>query len=298
MIVNDRADVALVSEADGVHLGQKDLAPEQVRALCGDRLVIGWSTHAAAEIERAAALPVDYCGLGPVFDTATKGLAGTGPRPPPRRAPASVEADVRDRRHHARERRVGDGRRRGAHRGVERDLRRRRTRAPPPARCARSSHERRRASPVPPSSSLFLGWQLVMAAIGLRTRPRRSRRGRGSARSSRRNTSASTASLDWIELYRAIEKRVPEGAIVGVLLPADDATFGAFYQVVPLALSEARDPDDPGPARRRSWRGSRSAARKLPRPSYIVDLESGFHLPRGVSRVADGRDFTLWRIDP
>ena len=80
VIVNDRAYVALVAEADGVHLGQHDLAPGQVRALCGDRLLVGWSTHSAAEIERAAGLPVDYCGLGPVFDTATKGLAGRGLR--------------------------------------------------------------------------------------------------------------------------------------------------------------------------------------------------------------------------
>jgi thiamine-phosphate pyrophosphorylase len=78
VIVNDRADVALVAGADGVHLGQKDLSPDHVRTLAGDRLVLGWSTHGAADLDRAAALPVDYCGLGPVFDTATKGLEGRG----------------------------------------------------------------------------------------------------------------------------------------------------------------------------------------------------------------------------
>lgn len=78
VIVNNRPDVALVAGAHGVHLGQTDLPPEGIRALCGERLLIGWSTHAAAEIEAASALPVDYCGLGPVFDTSTKGLLGRG----------------------------------------------------------------------------------------------------------------------------------------------------------------------------------------------------------------------------
>jgi thiamine-phosphate pyrophosphorylase len=80
LIVNDRPDVAAIAGADGVHLGQADLDPTAVRATFGERMVIGLSTHARAELERAGEAPVDYCGLGPVFDTATKGLAGSGLR--------------------------------------------------------------------------------------------------------------------------------------------------------------------------------------------------------------------------
>jgi thiamine-phosphate pyrophosphorylase len=78
VIVNDRADVALASGADGVHLGQADLSSRDVRMIGGRHLLIGLSTHGRAEIEHAEELPVDYCGLGPVFDTATKGLEGKG----------------------------------------------------------------------------------------------------------------------------------------------------------------------------------------------------------------------------
>jgi thiamine-phosphate pyrophosphorylase len=78
VIVNDRADVALAAGAEGVHLGQSDLAPADVRAFCGDRLIVGWSAHSPLDLDRAASLPVDYCGLGPVFDSATKGLPGRG----------------------------------------------------------------------------------------------------------------------------------------------------------------------------------------------------------------------------
>jgi len=73
LIVNDRPDVALLSEADGVHLGQEDLPPPEVREVVGSRLIIGWSTHSAEQAEKAARLPVDYVGVGPVAPTATKG---------------------------------------------------------------------------------------------------------------------------------------------------------------------------------------------------------------------------------
>jgi len=70
-IVNDRPDVALLCGADGVHVGQDDLPPGEVRALVGDRLVIGLSTHAPAEVDAAPAA-VDYLGVGPVHATPTK----------------------------------------------------------------------------------------------------------------------------------------------------------------------------------------------------------------------------------
>jgi thiamine-phosphate diphosphorylase len=72
-VVNDRPDVALLARADGVHLGQDDLPPEAVREMVGPDLVIGWSTHSLEQARRAARLPVDYVGVGPVHQTATKG---------------------------------------------------------------------------------------------------------------------------------------------------------------------------------------------------------------------------------
>jgi len=80
LIINDRPDVAFLSEADGVHLGQEDLPPEEVRKLTGPDLIIGWSIHSAEQAAHAAELPVDYIGVGPVAATATKGYAeGKGP---------------------------------------------------------------------------------------------------------------------------------------------------------------------------------------------------------------------------
>jgi thiamine-phosphate pyrophosphorylase len=72
VIVNDRADVALCAGADGVHLGQDDIPPEEARRLLGDAAVIGFSTHTLEQALRARALPVDYVAIGPLFATATK----------------------------------------------------------------------------------------------------------------------------------------------------------------------------------------------------------------------------------
>ncbi len=72
VIINDRADIALLAGADGVHLGQQDLAPEHARRLLGPRAIIGYSTHSIEQTERAADMPVDYVAFGPVFNTSTK----------------------------------------------------------------------------------------------------------------------------------------------------------------------------------------------------------------------------------
>ena len=70
-IVNDRADIAKLLGA-GLHLGQHDLAPADARALLGDEPVIGYSSHNAAQLREAAAEPVDYVALGPIFSTLSK----------------------------------------------------------------------------------------------------------------------------------------------------------------------------------------------------------------------------------
>jgi thiamine-phosphate diphosphorylase len=71
-VMNDRFDLALAVEADGVHLGQEDLPPDDVRRVAGDALALGRSTHEPGEWQRAAKEPVDYVAFGPVFGTASK----------------------------------------------------------------------------------------------------------------------------------------------------------------------------------------------------------------------------------
>ena len=71
LIVNDRIDVALAADADGVHLGQTDLPIAQARRISGD-LWIGVSTHDVAQVRAACAAGADYLGFGPVFATTTK----------------------------------------------------------------------------------------------------------------------------------------------------------------------------------------------------------------------------------
>jgi thiamine-phosphate pyrophosphorylase len=72
LIVNDRADVARLVGAAGVHVGQDDLSPAAVRAIMGRHAVVGFSTHTEIQIDAAVAEPVSYIAIGPVFATATK----------------------------------------------------------------------------------------------------------------------------------------------------------------------------------------------------------------------------------
>jgi len=71
-IVNDHPDLALMVEADGVHLGQDDYPPEAVRNLVGDDMLIGVSTHSPSQAEEAIRQGADYIGVGPLFRTFTK----------------------------------------------------------------------------------------------------------------------------------------------------------------------------------------------------------------------------------
>jgi thiamine-phosphate pyrophosphorylase len=82
LIINDRIDVALAADADGVHLGQTDLPLAEARRIAPD-LWIGVSTHNLAQVQAACEAGADYLGFGPVFATTTKanpdpvaGLAG------------------------------------------------------------------------------------------------------------------------------------------------------------------------------------------------------------------------------
>lgn len=71
-IINDNIDLALLVEADGVHVGQDDLPVAAVRRLVGENMAIGLSTHSAEEAKAAQTQGADYIGVGPIFATQTK----------------------------------------------------------------------------------------------------------------------------------------------------------------------------------------------------------------------------------
>ena len=78
-IVNDNVDIALLVDADGVHLGQEDMHPDDVRKLIGDNKIIGLSTHSEKQGMEAYKNPnVDYIGVGPIFPTTTKDTTPVG----------------------------------------------------------------------------------------------------------------------------------------------------------------------------------------------------------------------------
>jgi thiamine-phosphate pyrophosphorylase len=71
-IVNDDPDLARSCDADGVHVGQDDLAAEEARTLLGPDAIIGLSTHSEEQIAATARAPVDYISVGPIWETPTK----------------------------------------------------------------------------------------------------------------------------------------------------------------------------------------------------------------------------------
>ena len=72
LLINDRLDVALASEADGVHIGQSDMAYRDARALLGPDALIGLSVETPEQAAEAESSDCDYLGVGPIFPTATK----------------------------------------------------------------------------------------------------------------------------------------------------------------------------------------------------------------------------------
>jgi len=79
LIINDRFDICLAVQAEGVHLGQDDVTPEAARAVLdrvqtkeGECRIVGFSTHNLAQIEEADSMPIDYLAVGPVFATGSK----------------------------------------------------------------------------------------------------------------------------------------------------------------------------------------------------------------------------------
>jgi len=72
LIMNDRADLCLAAEFDGVHVGQDDLSPESVRAIIGLECWLGVSTHSPEQLREADLTSADYIAIGPVFSTSSK----------------------------------------------------------------------------------------------------------------------------------------------------------------------------------------------------------------------------------
>lgn len=75
-IINDKVDIAIACHADGVHVGQEDMAASDVRKRVGDQMMIGVSAHTVEEALEAVRNGADYLGLGAVFSTSTKTDAG------------------------------------------------------------------------------------------------------------------------------------------------------------------------------------------------------------------------------
>ncbi len=72
LLINDRVDVAVAVEADGVHLGHQSMPPEAVRSIVGNRMLVGVSTHSLKEAIDAEKNGADFITFGPVFETPSK----------------------------------------------------------------------------------------------------------------------------------------------------------------------------------------------------------------------------------
>ena len=81
LVMNDRADLCLAAEFDGVHVGQDDLSPESVRRIIGPDRWLGVSTHNSSQLQAADRTSADYLAIGPVFLYVEQREAGSGGRP-------------------------------------------------------------------------------------------------------------------------------------------------------------------------------------------------------------------------
>jgi thiamine-phosphate pyrophosphorylase len=75
LIVNDRADIAVLSDADGVHVGQEDLPLAAARTIVGPQKIIGVSTHSIAQAREAEAGGADYIGFGAIYTGGLKNVS-------------------------------------------------------------------------------------------------------------------------------------------------------------------------------------------------------------------------------
>ncbi len=92
--INDNVSVAIKCKADGIHVGQDDMAVDQVRALVGDDMMIGVSAHTVEEAVRAVKGGADCLGVGAMFSTSTKADASVLPKATLRDICAAVDVPV------------------------------------------------------------------------------------------------------------------------------------------------------------------------------------------------------------
>jgi thiamine-phosphate pyrophosphorylase len=71
-VVNDDPDLVRACDADGVHVGQEDMSPEEARVAVGPEAIVGLSTHSEEQIAAPAEQPIDYISVGPIWETPTK----------------------------------------------------------------------------------------------------------------------------------------------------------------------------------------------------------------------------------
>jgi len=71
-IVNDRADIAYLSEADGLHIGKNDISPKEARKILGEKAILGSTVHSLGELRSFQKAKTNYIGIGPAFKTKTK----------------------------------------------------------------------------------------------------------------------------------------------------------------------------------------------------------------------------------
>ena len=143
---------------------------------------------------------------------------------------------------------------------------------------------------------LFLGWQTVMAAREIRREAVAvpdGERGRALVAS---ESERIARALSWIDLYRAIETHVPEESIVAFCFELTRGSFDGFYQVVPMIYPRRAIPINKK-LPPEIVEGTAEAARRLPRPSYVIDFASGYHLPAKRTLVAEGAYFKIFRVD-
>jgi len=72
LVMNDRADLCLAADCDGLHVGQDDLSPESARSIIGPSRWLGVSTHNLKQVAEADKSPADYLAIGPIFATSSK----------------------------------------------------------------------------------------------------------------------------------------------------------------------------------------------------------------------------------
>ncbi len=72
LIINDRVDVMAAVVADGIHVGQKDMHPHDVRQLLGNKCIVGLTVNNFSQLDESCNFDIDYIGLGPIYPTTTK----------------------------------------------------------------------------------------------------------------------------------------------------------------------------------------------------------------------------------